>query len=296
MKRAVWAILLFLSARIFADMGAIVPNGRAEMTEPAQKAFILHNGHEEVLILGTDIRVEPAQSVLRFIPFPSKPSVALAPEKTFDGLNRLVRKKGLLMVIQTKGLPEKPPADELVSSERLGAHDITVLKITDADRFRTRVKELLLKRGLSTNGLGEKAVSVAADYISRGFIYFVLDLVDMGPGVRSVDPVQYRFASKLLYYPLRTSKLFGGNGKVQLVICAPTARDLYGMIDRPYEVSTTSPVFPKELKEVFGDGSDFFKRSNKPPVLQAVRIEGNLDFGQDILFDPLAGLKEVKTR
>lgn len=293
MKRTLMFLAILFPSLVLADMGAIAPNGPADLREPSQKALILHNGREEVLILGTDIRVEPVRPVIRFIPFPSEPTVFLAPENAFRDLNAIVKKKDLQMAMQTKGLPGTRTATEMLFNKRLGVHDITAVRLSGREEFREWLKKFLVKNGFPSEGLTVKTAAVAEDYIKRGFNYFVFDIVRPAPGTNSTDPVCYRFKSRQLYYPLKTSSLFRGNGVIQLAVCAPTARDLYGMIGRPYEVSTTAPVKPAELTNIYRDSRAFFRNIKKPPVLQVIRLEGELDYGEDILFDPLKGLKEL---
>ena len=72
MKKLVIAILSFfiLPAAAWADMGQIHASD-VQVAEDSQKAIILHNFNEEILILGTDLKAEktnrdyPVHSVSR---------------------------------------------------------------------------------------------------------------------------------------------------------------------------------------------------------------------------------------
>ena len=61
--------------------------------EPRQRAVILWNGQEEILLLSTDQRSTRASMVLEVFPFPERPSVRLGDFETFERAQRLATKK-----------------------------------------------------------------------------------------------------------------------------------------------------------------------------------------------------------
>lgn len=288
-------VLILTPILLFADMGAIVPLGNASIAEPSQKALILHNGKEEVLILGTDIQSSPAGPMVRFIPLPSKPSVSLAKKDIFEKLNGLIKKSGLQYVYQTKGPAELKPAAELVLHKKIGAHDITVIRLKSSADFLTWVRNFLKQKKLPSAGLDYKIEFMASDYIKRGFPYFVFDVIEPDSNAQSVDPIVYRFPSSRIYYPLKTSNLFGGKGSIDLIVAAPTAREIYGLSTHHYMVSTTANIEPADLKAFYPDSMRFFKSlKGRKPVLQAIRFDGELKFDDDIWIDAMKGVKELK--
>lgn len=288
-------VLVLLPLTIWSDMGAIVPTGAASIAEPSQKALILHNGEEEVLILGTDIQSSQAGALVRFIPLPSRPSISEAGKNLFENLNKLIKKFGLQYVMQTKGPAELRPVEELVLNKKIGAHSVTVIRVKSAAHFREWASEFLRKNGLPVQGLDMKVEAVAADYIARKFNYFVFDIIRPEPDAKSVDPILYRFPSKKLYYPLKTSNLYGGKGAIDLTIVAPTARDLYSLSTHYYQASTTAVIDPAMLSGLYSGSVRFFKTlKGKKPVLQVIRFDGDLKFENDIWTDARKGLKELK--
>ena len=90
------ALLLLLSyvPPVSGDMGRIITYD-ADVREDSQKAIILHNLEEEVLILGTDLVSDRRTTLLRFIPFPTEPKVSLAEGDPFDLASKLVRRHKL---------------------------------------------------------------------------------------------------------------------------------------------------------------------------------------------------------
>jgi hypothetical protein len=95
-------IYLTLSSTAFSDMGAISLD-LAKISEDAQKAIIMHNGYEEVLILGTEFKSDKSVEILRFIPLPSEPEVTTAENNPFEELNGLLQKRRIYFEEHSKG-------------------------------------------------------------------------------------------------------------------------------------------------------------------------------------------------
>lgn len=113
-----------------ADMGRIRTT-EARVEETAQKAIILHNLEEEVLILGTDLEADRETTILRFIPFPSEPQVSLPEGDPFAAVAELMRKHKLVFVSTSKGGDRSAEPVEIRMNARLGARDITVVKVNE---------------------------------------------------------------------------------------------------------------------------------------------------------------------
>lgn len=205
------AILLagpLLTTGAVADMGQVhVSVEGATVSESAQKAIILHNNREEVLILGTELQASRQTPIIRFIPFPSEPQVSLAPKGVFERLAELVAKYKLQYVFtyKSKGgaASQQHAGVEVRLSARLGAHDLTVIRVRDAAAFRSWVNGYFRKKRLPYSEQYRDAEAIVADYVARGVDYFVLDAVELSAEKRFVDPVVYRFATTSLYYPPR---------------------------------------------------------------------------------------------
>src|SRR5687768_2011865 len=57
---------------------------KVSVFEPKQRALILWNGEEEILLLSTDQRSSQRTAVLEVIPLPSEPKVQLGKFETFE--------------------------------------------------------------------------------------------------------------------------------------------------------------------------------------------------------------------
>jgi hypothetical protein len=304
---------LMLPLGAVSDMGMIgVRRADVTVTEDAQKAIILHNLEEEVLILGTDLRSSEKTGILRFIPFPSEPAVGLAPEAAFEKAAALIKKYGLRYqrMTQTKGGPGSSASTgvELRLNQTLGAHDLTVIKVNDVSVFREWVNGYFKSKGLPLKEKYPQEEAVVDDYVKRGIVYFALDFVEISPDVRFIEPVTYRFKSRTLYYPLKTSNTFGGQGVIEWIIIAPTTlctasrrpftKDYAAYVKEngtpcfglPVDASTSALVVKEEgdIKGIYPEGEGFFK--DRQAILQVIRYKGPYSFNDDINVDVSKGL------
>lgn len=295
---AIGLVSLFLSGRLHADMGAIhVSSTDVSVSEPAQKAIVLHNGAEEVLILETDLKASKRTEIVRFIPFPSEPTVTLAPENAIREMGKLVQAKRLQYItyFQTKGGGEsiqKQPVAELVSRAKLGAHDVAVVKIHDAEHFKGWVRDFFkAKQQLQKGPELEHVAQVARDYVKDGIPFFVFDCVTIDNSDKSVEPVMFQFKSKKLYYPLRTSNTLGGTGEVQLFFVAidcvrqPFNNGYHMHLPGSGEASSflfsnLAEVKPEELTSFYPSAATFFE--GKRTFLQSANFSGALHFERDL--------------
>jgi len=280
----------------------------ANVSESAQKAVILHNGREEILILGTELEASGNTSVVRFIPFPSEPKVALAPRGVFTAVASLVKKYGLRYVTAFHSKGGAPTTQqhgvEVTFSARLGEHDLTVIRIRDASQFRAWANTYFRKKGLTPQKKFAVAETVVTDYVGRGIDFFVLDVVELSAQKRFVDPIAYRFASSALYYPLKTSNSFGGKGDIELYVVGPTTlcapgsnifmdegdkglnaegRETGPCLGLSAKASTSAMLVPQErdVAALYPAAGDFF--GGKPAFLQAIRYSGAYHFDNDII-------------
>jgi Kunitz/Bovine pancreatic trypsin inhibitor domain/Uncharacterized protein conserved in bacteria (DUF2330) len=300
--------LLFVSTA-FADMGMVyVSTSGVTVSESAQKAIILHNNREEVLILGTELSANRQTPIVRFIPFPSEPAVSLAPNDTFQHLAAIVAKYRLRYA--HKFYSKGPGAGwrgedvEVRLSARLGDHDLTVIKVRDAAAFRSWVNDYFRKKGWPRSSAYPKQEAVVTDYVARGIDYFVLDAVEATKDKHLVDPVVYRFKTDALYYPLKTSNTVGGNGEIELFIvspatlCLPGSNTITNEFDQavgpngraagsclglPVKASTSAMLVPQEqdLQPIYPAWAEFFGK--QPAFIQSIRYVGKYDFKDDIL-------------
>ena len=267
------------------------------LTQDSQKAIIFHNKQEEILVLATELRAEKETVVLEFIPFPSEPQVFLVKGPILEKVNELLKKKDIQELLgPTKGGGSQASPVEIKLSQKIGLHEVTVVEIKRPAEFENWVREFFRQRKMPLENRTEGLLANARDYLDRGFRYFVFDSVVVGNNTRMVEPLGYRFKSTELYYPLKTSNLIGGSGKVDLILFLPGSFFVEELIiekqdDRYFKLltsgwstSSSSKMYPKEIEELLPEAAGFFKPGQKI-YLQLLRYEGNYDFKDDWRWD-----------
>jgi len=294
------AVVFALTAVVgsaYADMGGIY-SSEAEVSEEGQKAIILHNLDEEVLILGTDLRTDKDTYVLRFIPFPSEPQVGLAPPDVFKSAAELMKKHRLRFFYQTKGSSSSTNGVELRFYKKLAAHDLTVVKVDDISCFRQWVNSFFRDKRLPTKKSYPDVEGIVGDYLKRGINYFAFDFVRTTDETRLVDPVMYRFMSKELYYPLKTSSTFGGKGFIDMILITPRTlcvpddifvSSCFGL--KGFHPSSSAQVSKLELEDIYPDAQRFF--GDREVYIQLVKYRGDYDFQSDVFADPSKGAEQA---
>ncbi|AEA33373.1 BPTI/Kunitz domain-containing protein [Hippea maritima] len=281
--------LLIVNIPAYADMGRIVAYG-AKVQENSQKAIIFYNLNEEVLILGTDLQSGSSSHILRFIPFPSKPRVQLAPKDSFKNIIKVVKKHNLQFIIQYKGVTPTTKSVEIKLNKKIGAHDLTVIKINSTEHLREWINDFFKSKGLPVKNSYPEVEMVVNSYLNKGINYFAFDLVKVNKKQRFVQPIEYRFHSKKLYYPLITSNTFGGSGIIDLILISPRTvcnplESLYeGCLGVKYLRATTSDsITIDEFNRILPDAKNFFK--NKSIFIQMLSYGGSYKFKNDIFVD-----------
>lgn len=289
---------------VSADRGSISPRP-VKVSEDSQTAIIMHNTQEEILILGTELKAEEDADVLEFIPFPSEPTVKSAPGDPFKEIEKLMLNKNISSLgwserEVTKGSSGTAPAAiEIKLSEKIGLHDVTVIKINEISKFAGWVELFFNKKGIKVTNDLSSFYNNAEDYVRRGINYFVFDYVAVKPELRSAEPLLYRFKTDKIYYPLKTSNVVGGIGTVDLIFICPGSfpgqklfddfpvypnfelTDSNGTI---FDLSNSARVYPDKLETIYPEANDFFSKTKKL-YIQVMRYVGPYNFKEDFLFD-----------
>jgi hypothetical protein len=116
---------------------------------------------------------------------------------------------------------EQVPGVEIVFHEKIGAHDVTAVRTTSVSEFVSWSGQFLARQGIVHSVVSSDFETLAGDYISDGFNYFVFDVVNVSKNNQSVEPLLYRFESNSLYYPLRISSLTPGTSNITLLVLMP---------------------------------------------------------------------------
>ena len=213
--------LLFLAPLLqgpaSADRGGI-PFGAVRYHEDAQNAIAAWNGKEEVLILSTDIRAEQSGKLLEMLPLPTIPSKITQGDsqqfKTFLSLfNAKLKPLTTKSTLRTAGdLPGGNSSSvQILFQQSVGAHNLTVAKVNDCDHYAEWVRGFAVQNGVVNYSIGTEMNQSVKEHLDRGISIFVFDIVEVGPDLRSQDPLVYRFNTSRFYYPMAITAASSGN-------------------------------------------------------------------------------------
>ncbi|MBU7009062.1 MAG: DUF2330 domain-containing protein [Theionarchaea archaeon] len=194
-------VLLFILGLLFtpvlANKGSMVIGPEhISVEETGQKAIVAWNGTEEVIILSTDMKSSQSAVVLEVIPLPSNPAVTQGNSQSFVTLTQLLNEK-------TKKRGDKyGEGVEITFHQKIGAHDVTVVKVSDVNDFLEWITQFTQDKGLSNIDISTDFKQVVSSYLEREITYFVFDVIEVNQSVRSIQPLVYQFESSYLYYPL----------------------------------------------------------------------------------------------
>ncbi len=182
-----------------ADRGAIPFLPGVLLREPRQQAVIAWNETEQILVLSTDLSASEETSVLQVMPFPSEPEIAEADVRIFRQLHEIAwssfdraRPPGLRGGSLTDG-PQVQPPGEITFHERIGSHELFTIRADRLDGFVEWVHGRLRELGVDQPGIPPILRRSVEDYIREGYRWFVFDVVDLSPEMRTLEAISYRF-------------------------------------------------------------------------------------------------------
>jgi len=262
-------ILLISFPSTLADMGGIPVTSKPNVSiyEPGQKAIIAWNGTEEILILSTDVNASEDTLALRILPLPSEPkTIEKANFTSFTAVQEILRKHAPPLFSLNLTMKLFSGAETMLNNvvvtfhKKIGVHIITVALANDSLGLTYRINEFLAKNGITDKVSLQEFKDIIEDYISRGFFWFVLDLIDVSSRENSVEPILYRFETDFLYYPLRISSLFSGNTSITLFLL--TQDRIGGYYIYPFKIGAyNEPLVPVDWFNYTSTAVEFYNMS-----------------------------------
>lgn len=198
----------------------ILPTSDADVYGPGQKAIVAWNGEIECLILSTDLYASGDTRVLEVLPLPSMPNVEMGSFESFEAVQNLMMKN----IPRAAGAEDKARL-KIVFHERIGAHDVTVVRATSAEDLSRFIADYARGMNIPQPGIAERTRQILTDYLERGFNYWVFDLVNLQSDTRSLEPIVYEFQTQSLYYPLKVSSTAKGSTEILLYLITPDKLD-----------------------------------------------------------------------
>ena len=208
----------------FADRGMIPVNPNARIFEPIQRAMIAWNGKEEILLLSTDVSASESTIVLEVLPLPSEPKVKKGTLETFQKAVALINSKLQKSKTLSRGEAEagiKAPGGEVTFHKKIGAHDISVTHLLNAESFVDWVRDYLKSLGIEKDVISGEMKGLINEYIENDFVWFVFDVISLSEETVTNEPIQYHFGTERLFYPLRITSTGEGDTSIELLILTP---------------------------------------------------------------------------
>jgi len=204
-------LVLFFPILTLADRGMVVWPPEVRLDQSAQNAIVAWNGSEEIIILSVDLESSADVTALGIIPLPSDPlEIKEGSFESFEKLVEIMNTKMKDIRAQWKALGEGPeealPAGiEITFQKRIGAHDVTVVKVNDIDYFLDWVKDFTEDKGFQQKEISSEFKEGIVNYLKKDIKYFVFDVIEGGEEKESIKPLIYHFDSDFLYYPILIS-------------------------------------------------------------------------------------------
>jgi hypothetical protein len=291
MKRIALSTIFFILFPVslhFANRGMIPVNPNVTIFEPNQRAMIAWTGTEEILLLSTDLHASDSTMVLEVLPLPTEPEVKKGDLGTFRRATELINKK--LRYGETgKGRVMAEgvivPSGEVTFHKKIGAHDISVTHLLDAEGFVDWVIGYLEGLGIEGDVVSSEMKELIEEYIAEDFEWFVFDVVTLGKEIVTNEPIQYRFKTRRLFYPLKITSTTEGMTSIELLILTPRLLSRFPSmpIERIRLKHDPIDINLEELAELDEDMYDLLKGFERMK-LRIWEIQGDLEtFDADLL-------------
>lgn len=279
---ALLGAFIILPEACLADRGGWhVHTEAVTLKESGQRAIIGWDGQTEVLCLGTDVSSSKKTTVIEFLPLPSEPNVTLGSRETFEAVERVLARRGVRFykeklisgkVLRAGG--DEGEAFRVTFHQRLGSHDVTVVKVNRPDEFVDWVEEkarvLTQNQASVPDGLRKLIAKYLDEYRCP---YFVFDVIEVGPDPRSVEPIIYEFKSPLLFYPLEISSTFHGQTTIDLIVFSEGRINPDPFWRLGFQVSSLGSVSGPDMRRVLPRLKELL---GETAVVQAFRYTGDI--------------------
>lgn len=196
---------------------------KVSVFEPKQRAIILWNGKEQILLLSTDQRATEQSAILEVIPLPSEPSIKLGSFETFEKAQRLVVKNRMWAFASGSMSPGSVPKNEnaakITFEKRMGAHDLTVANVVDKENFSSFINNYLKEKyKVEKVPIKDAFLDIIDSYIEQDIKWFAFDVIYLDKKNQSREPIEYRFKTDEVFYPMRISTLEKGKTEVEMLV------------------------------------------------------------------------------
>ncbi len=281
--------IIFPSSLCLADRGMIPVDPDVQLFEPNQRAMIAWDGEEEILLLSTDISASESTMVLEVLPLRTEPEVKKGDLETFGRATELINRSLQTALGKKNGGRSAAgiivPGGEVTFHKKIGAHDISVTHLLDAGGFVAWVKQYLDSLGIDGDIVSDEMKGLIEEYIADEFTWFVFDVVTIGIETVTNEPIQYRFATDHLFYPLKITSTAEGSTAIELLVLTPRLLTNFPALPVARIALKHDPISINEydVRYVNGDMYELLKRYTELK-LRIWELTGDLEsFDRDLI-------------
>lgn len=273
-----FCILLFSLSTLYGDGGFLPPKDYSgkDLTEPGQRAIVIHAGNREKLFLYVDYHGD-AKKFVWIIPCPSMPKVRKTSPDVFKEVAKYYHH---LEIIAWKKSMEKHKDKGLAGmgasspkEEGVKVHKIQVLGPYEIATI-SALKEAGLLKWLEKNGysIPKRIAPILKQYIEEKW-FFVAIKINTNPGeLQSLPPIALDFETKEPIYPLRISSISSGLTDIRLYYFLEAGKIIkrkeYELMS-PYAIEkdfpTLCPVLAKEEPDIDWQKMELLRIADKLP-------------------------------
>ncbi len=275
-----------------------------DVSQTDQNAIIAWNGQEEILVLSTNWEKptsSQATTLLKVVPLPSEPSEIKEGEtEIFDKLVKILNEKIDVLQTMPTGKGEgtiglgATQGVEVIFQKTIGAHDVTVVKVSKEADFSQWVDDFASKNGLEKKQVSGAFKNGLLNYLKRNINYFVFDIADLSESKTTVKPLVYKFQSNYFYFPMLVSgvsEIANSQTKVNLFLIFNENFQLpqriwqgsynYWVNDSRVDIGLAN----SELKDISLDLADLF--GGKDVLVRQFGLNGKLsEINKDLMLFP----------
>ena len=201
--------------------------------------------------------------------------------QVFKAVERLLDRRRVRFVKKASGAKRGLSKEEgeaepfsITFHQRLGAHDVTVVKVNRPDEFADWVQEKAKALTGGQAALPDSIRKLITKYLNEyNCPYFVFDVIEVGPDPQSIEPIIYEFKSPVVFYPLEISSTFHGHTSIDLVVFAEDIIDQDPFWTLDFQLSTAAWVDANDMQEVLPRLRELL---GETACIQAFRYSGDI--------------------
>ena len=236
MRKVLSLFILLLIVSLFTmplncDTMVITTNPDNVLIQPYQIAAISWENNYEVMLLGTSIYAYQKDAGVQILPLPSVPSVELG---NTDSLKKIVEMYQEAYQ-EYYEIPHGSTESITVIFEKvLGPHHLMCLRVEE-ENFVDHLVNYARTYNINIT-IKQSQLRILADYVARGYKYFLVDIVDVSNRTNLIQPLIIKFKTDHIWFPLYISSSYYGYTHIYILIITRKIPRIPRTISREFNV------------------------------------------------------------